>query len=341
MENMTNYELFDELDMNGDGRLSREDIRRGAIQLGWHWRQAPLYALLDFLTIRSDLDKDAFLSCMAQISLDENGIYGQVLRRGPQASMLPFSHGTGLGRWENSGNFTVTARTRPWSEGIVGLLNDLAGDRAAADLTLAMERLKLPRLMVRSDETALLIIDPQISFTTGAWMKSMGQTGETETMPIRLAFDNCARLLEVLYSRVNVMFTRCPFPPESYGWDERLDGIIDPWQPYFIKPSNSVLLPVSNGFREWIAALTNDGIKTLVMGGCTLNSCLRVSAVETRNYFPVKDLAVIADLSLCGARTSNYLKSALYEGMSPVEFAVRQMSASGVLVADNVEWFGK
>ncbi len=341
MENMTNYELFDELDMNGDGRLSREDIRRGAIQLGWHWQQAPIYALLDFLTIRSDLDKDAFLSCMTQISLDENGVYGQVLRRGPQASMLPFFHGTGFGRRENSGNFTVTARTGPWLEGAVGQLKNLADDRTAGDFTLAMERLKLPRLMVRSDETALLIIDPQFSFTAGEWMRSMGQGGEAETMPIRLAFDNCARLLEVLYRRVNVMFTRCPFPPGSYGWDDRLDGIIDPWQPYFIKPSNNVLLPAANGFREWVAALASVGIKTLVMGGCTLNSCLRVSAVETWNYFPGKDLAVIADLSLCGARTSNYLNSALFQGMSPVETAIRQMSAAGVLVADSVEWVGK
>ena len=120
-----------------------------------------------------------------------------------------------------------------------------------------------------------------------------------------------------------------------------LDGIIDPWQPYFIKPSNNVLLPAANGFREWVAALASVGIKTLVMGGCTLNSCLRVSAVETWNYFPGKDLAVIADLSLCGARTSNYLNSDLFQGMSPVESAIRQMSAAGVLVADSVEWVGK
>ena len=227
------------------------------------------------------------------------------------------------------------------ARGVAGLLKNLAGDRAAGEFTLAIGQLNLPSLRVRSDETALLVIDPQSSFTAGEWMRSIGPAGEAETMPIRLAFENCARLLEVLYNRINVMFTRCPFPPGSYGWDERLEGVIDPEQPYFIKPSNNVLLPVDNGFREWVTTLIRGGIKTLVMGGCTLNSCLRVSAVETWNYFPGKDLAVIADLSLCGARTSNYLNSDLFQGMSPVESAIRQMSAAGVLIADSVEWVGK
>jgi len=128
---------------------------------------------------------------------------------------------------------------------------------------LAMEQLSLPSLRVRSDETALLLIDPQRSFTTGEWMRSLGPAGEAETMPIRLAFDNCARLLEVLYQRVHVMFTRCPFPPASYGWDDRLEGIIDPGQPYFIKPGNNVLIPATNGYREWVEALTRGGIEFL------------------------------------------------------------------------------
>ena len=335
---MTDDELFDELDMDGDGMLSRDDIRRAAVQFGWYWPQAAVYALLDFLTIRDVLERAAFLSCMAQISEDPQGVYGRVLLRGPLTTGLPVSFGARAWCAEEPGNFRGTVRTGPWLEGVAGLLKNLAGDRAAGEFTLAIGQLGLPCLRVRSDETALLVIDPQSSFTAGEWMRSIGPAGEAETMAIRLAFENCARLLEVLYNRINVMFTRCPFPPGSYGWDERLEGVIDPEQPYFIKPSNNVLLPVDNGFREWVTTLIRGGIKTLVMGGCTLNSCLRVSAVETRNYFPAEDLTVIADLSLCGARTANYLDSGLFGGMSPVESAIRQMSAAGVSVAESVEW---
>jgi hypothetical protein len=166
----------------------------------------------------------------------------------------------------------------------------------------------------------------------------MGPIGELEVTPIRLAFDNCAGLLKAVYQRVEVMFTRCPFPPESYGWDERLDEIIDSGQFYFIKPSNNVLLPRTNGYREWVEGLIRCGKKTLVMGGCTLNSCLRVSAIETRRCFQNGVLDVVVDLSLAGARTSNYANSSQFGGLSSVEFAMREMTEAGVKVAELVEW---
>jgi nicotinamidase-related amidase len=202
----------------------------------------------------------------------------------------------------------------------------------------ALNRLNVSRRVVRSDETALLIIDPQRSFTSGAWMASMGPIGEREVLPIRLAFDNCAGLLKAVYQYVEVMFTRCPFPPESYGWDKRLERIVDTTQLYFIKPSNDVLMPRSNGYQEWVESLIRCGKKTLVMGGCTLNSCLRVSALETLRLFRNEGIDVLVDLSLSGARASNYMNSSLFGGMSSVEFAIREMSDAGVKVAERVEW---
>jgi hypothetical protein len=169
-------------------------------------------------------------------------------------------------------------------------------------------------------------------------MWSIGSIGEHEVTPIRLAFDNCADLLKAAYPHVEVMFTRCPFPPESYGWDERLEGIIDSGQFYFIKPSNNALMPRTNGYREWVDSLIKCGKKTLVMGGCTLNSCLRVSAIETRRCFRDEELDVVVDLSLSGARASNYVNSSLFAGMSSVEFAMREMSDAGVVVAEVVDW---
>jgi len=157
-------------------------------------------------------------------------------------------------------------------------------------------------------------------------------------MPIQAAFDNCAALLKAVYHRTEVMFTRCPFPPDSYGWDERLEGIIDPDQFYFIKPGNCALLPETNGFREWVERLISSGKKSLVMGGCTLNSCLRITSLETLSAFRDRGLEVIVDLSLCGARSSNYANSPQFGGISAVETALKQMSGEGVRVAERVEW---
>ena len=343
---MPDDELFDELDFDGDGMLSRQELHWAACQFGWGWQQAPIYALLDFLTIRHPLAKDAFISCMTQISQDPDGTYGQVLRQGPLPAELlrpngtcavrETNPGTGSGALSPTGNRTPRNGTGVVSA--VGRLEDILSDQIAGNYAAALNRLNVSRRVVRSDETALLIIDPQHSFTSGAWMASLGQIGELEVAPIRLAFDNCAALLRAVYQHVEVMFTRCPFPPESYGWDERLDGIIDSGQLYFIKPNNNVFFPRTNGYREWVESLIKCGKKTLVMGGCTLNSCLRVSAIETRRCFRNEGLDVVVDLSLSGARTSNYGNSSLFAGISSVEFAIKEMSDTGVAVAELVEW---
>ena len=169
-------------------------------------------------------------------------------------------------------------------------------------------------------------------------MKSIGSKAELEVKPIQLAFEKCAQFLNKYYRFIETMFTRCPFPPDSYAWDERLDGIIDDTQLYFVKPGNSVLWPPSNGFAQWVEDLLARGKKTLVMGGCTLNSCLRVSAIEAQRRFRDDALEVVVDLSLCGARTRNYLESPFFHGNSSVGSAIREMLAAGVTVAERVDW---
>ncbi|MBN1840818.1 MAG: hypothetical protein JW883_00850, partial [Deltaproteobacteria bacterium] len=74
------------------------------------------------------------------------------------------------------------------------------------------------------------------------------------------------------------------------------------------------------------------------MGGCTLNSCLRISSIETQDHFRDQKLQVVVDLSLSGARTSNFISTPMYGGLSAVESAVREMIAAGVLVVRRAEW---
>lgn len=268
-------DLFFSLDLDGDGELSGDDLRAAAGRQGWHWREAPLYAVLHRLTLDNPLPRDAFGARLSQMAGDPYGPYGQVLQSAP------------------------------------------------------------PPPPVKGDH-ALLIIDPQRSFTNGAWMRSLGPSGPREIEPIARAFQACASLLQGL-SVVTVMFSRCPFPPQSYGWDPCMDGILDRSQPYFIKPGNSVLWPPFNGVTEWITLLLGQDVRTLVMGGCTLNSCVRVSAVEVQQRFK-GDLQVVVDLGLCGARQENYQPSPLFNGLSSVESAIRQMKDAGVKVVERSAW---
>ncbi|MRR57300.1 MAG: hypothetical protein EG824_03690, partial [Deltaproteobacteria bacterium] len=298
------YQLFDVLDLDRDGKLTRQELFRAARELGWQQPQAHLFALLDFMTIRTPLDREAFAACLAEASRDPLGVYGRVLLRGPLGAKPSLNRGLSLnreaGQGTSCGTGTKTGRML-WdgtgAEGVAGLLREIVSRERSGDFAQALERSSIPSFEVCSGEAALLLIDPQRSFTAGDWMWRLGPIGDMEVMPIRLAFDNCARLLESIYRCVEVMFSRCPFSPESYGWDEAMERIIGDDQLYFLKPSNNLLMPESNGYREWLDALTEGGIRTLVMGGCTLNSCLRVSAVATRNVIPREKLEIVVDLS--------------------------------------------
>jgi hypothetical protein len=286
--------------------------------MGWHWPEARLYAVLDRLTLDAPLTRERFAACFDQIA--RTGIYGEVLRGAPppeEPVALPQAP---------DGHRQVTDPEEPGA-----LLERLAGSVARADYQRLLQERGARRLESRS--AAVLIIDPQRSFTRGAWMSSMGADGPRQVGPIRRAFEACARFLAVEGPLVERMLTRCPFPPGSYDWDERVAPLVGDRHPYFVKPDNSALWPPTNGFREWVQGR---GIQTLVVGGCTLNSCVRVSAIDCRRTF--EELRVVADLDLCGARADNYVRSAEYDGLSSVESAVRAMERAGVEVAARVEW---
>jgi hypothetical protein len=324
--------LFDELDFDGDGKLTREEVHHAAMRFGWQWQQASLFAFLDYMTIRAPLEREDFISCMVRINQDPDGPYGEVLQKGPL-----FSNMRDCGTGEVGGKPTNNSPLQI-AGGIEKIISGLEYDNADEDFRAALERLGSPSVRLFADEAAVLLIDPQRSFTAGSWKHTLGPDGDREVMPIQAAFENCADLLRMLYRHTDVMFTRCPFPPGSYEWDERFEGIIDPDQLYFIKPGNSVLYPTTNGCREWVECMIGRGKKKLVMGGCTLNSCVRVSSLETLAAFRDKGLEVIVDLGLCGARASNYGNSPQFGGASAVEAAMKQMSGEGVKVAERVEW---
>ena len=334
--------LFEILDVTNDGAISRSDLHLSAKRMGWHWAEAPIYALLDLLTIKEPIRKNQFTACMQQVTEDSMGPYGRVLMnsahfssaRSPQSGQFSSNEHT-------EGRISTKIRMGAvqddcFREDLVSMLERSSGSLIAKGYQRLIEGLDECRIF--NNSAALLIIDPQRSFTQGVWMQSMGAEAEAEVEPIAAAFKNCSWLLKEIYGRWEIMFTRCPFPPNSYGWDDCLTEIINEKQLYFIKPGNSVLVPPFNGFTEWIERCIEYGKNTLVIGGCTLNSCVRVSSIETRRYFNIKNLRIVVDLSICGARTRNYLPSPFYNGLSAVESSVNQMAAAGVDVVRRVEW---
>ena len=334
--------LFKLLDLDNDGQVSRSELHKAAESMGWHWQEAPVFALLDLLAIPAPITKKQFAGYLHQITGDSMGPYGHVLLNSPcfPAASLPVPDQPNHGEFGDLGTF---------SKRHLGVFRDVDGEgdlltalekRLGTDISNGYHRLlnSLDTYRVAAREAALLIIDPQRSFTEGAWMQSIGDGAAADVEPIVVAFENCARLLDTLSGRMEIMFTRCPFPPGSYHWDDRMAGIIDRNQIYFIKPGNSALYPPLNGFKDWLECCISQGKRTLIIGGCTLNSCVRVSSIETVDSFRSSHLRVIVDLSICGARSRNFLPSPSYSGESAVASAIRQMTAAGVQVARRVEW---
>jgi len=76
-------ELFKSLDLDGDGYLSRSELTAAANRYGWSWREAPILAVLDLLSISGPIPERAFIAYIQQIRNDPMGPYGDVLRNSP------------------------------------------------------------------------------------------------------------------------------------------------------------------------------------------------------------------------------------------------------------------
>mmetsp|Transcript_29829 Transcript_29829/g.65190 ORF Transcript_29829/g.65190 Transcript_29829/m.65190 type:complete len:309 (-) Transcript_29829:88-1014(-) len=197
---------------------------------------------------------------------------------------------------------------------------------------------------------ALLLIDLQRAFTTGSWAQWFGVD---QCEPIRQAISRTHKLLlrfqdGTLAPPSMMLTTRCPYSGSDFKLDYEVSCLED--TPFVIKPSTNVML--AEGFHAWmLSAIQTKGIKTLVVGGCTTTSCVRVSSAAVQKEFANQGLQVVVDLSLCGAREDNYLPTAdldpvlrkIYgeeacKGRSAVDLAVLQMRSAGVQVVESYTW---
>lgn len=334
--------LFDLLDLNKDGRLSRSELYEAAIQLKWHWREAPLFAFLDLFSIREPIPKRLFDAHLQIIFQDPMGVYGDALLTSPHfsaaAQNLRRLRSIGLQAKEKGQPPKKKVPTQGGqSSGNTGTIMEHYSRSRAAN-GLREKEGPFDPVRINRGKAALLLIDLQRSFTQGVWKQSIGPGADQDVLPIRQAFDNCRLLLENLYGEMDIMFTRCPFPPESYGWDDGIADILADGQLYFIKPGNNALFPPTNGLKEWVTHCLLMGKNILVVGGCTLNSCIRVSAIKIQEQFRKTPLQVIVGLELSGARMSNFQPAPQFDGISAAQSAVHQMRAAGVKVVRKLFW---
>ena len=330
--------LFEILDLNKDELLSRTELHAAAKRLKWHWPEAPIFALLDLLTMVGPISKGTFVNYMQQVSKDPLGPYGKILLKAPSFSIPSITKKETVNNDHQPHLLNLYGQEQTefaYNDGILQF-EKFAGSKVAIDYQRLLSSLEV--LQLSTNDAGLLIIDPQRSFTEGAWMRSIGADADVDIKPIESAFNNCCKLLKKVYGNIDTMFTRCPFPPDSYDWHDPLVEVIGESHRYFIKPGNSVMFPPTNGFQRWVEQCIEGQKTTLVFGGCTLNSCLRVSSMETFRYFKNRSLQVVVDLSLSGARLRNFKKSPNYGGRSAVESAIHQMTNAGVKVVRHVNW---
>lgn len=195
--------------------------------------------------------------------------------------------------------------------------------------------------------TALLLIDCQKAFLAGNWAQYFGVE---QVQPIERAFANTEALLRApaRLAGCAVLCTHCYTDGEEAELHEPLKPLLA-GAPSVWKGTTDVTR--NRRFHEWLRGKLEQGVRTLVVGGCTTTSCVRVSSQAVREQYGGPDLRVVVDLSLCGARTDNHLPLAdrdpdllriygreLCKGRSPVDLAILQMRQSGVEVVESFDW---
>eukprot|EP00929_Paragymnodinium_shiwhaense_P092170 TRINITY_DN52047_c0_g1_i1.p1 TRINITY_DN52047_c0_g1~~TRINITY_DN52047_c0_g1_i1.p1 ORF type:complete len:231 (-),score=48.93 TRINITY_DN52047_c0_g1_i1:149-841(-) len=205
-------------------------------------------------------------------------------------------------------------------------------------------------------KAALLLIDMQKAFTVGQWASHFG--GEQQVTDIARACEEAGKLLESgrLPASTPILSTKCYL---AGSLEEPFVDILEPWlkdQPCIHKRTMDVTL--NRRYEDWLRKIVEEhGVDVLVIGGCTTTSCVRVSSQRTMEILPrlrlPREVRVVVDLSLCGARSDNYDKTADQDpvllrayglercmGKSAVDLAILQMRSAGVEVLEDgpYEW---
>lgn len=203
---------------------------------------------------------------------------------------------------------------------------------------------------------ALILIDVQNSFVAGYWRSFLT---DSEILPIKKTFEKCGKVLQNLPSDTPVLMTQCPFiNGKDREFDPSVKDIVEERKyPVIYKYDTNIM--DAEGIDQWMKSILDKQVQSLLIGGCTITSCVRVSSINLKRHFLSYPIEIVVDLSLCGARQSNYEKRCRFcmsqymahrdvlcgkcdqagvELLSPVDKAVESMRASGVKVIESYDW---
>ncbi|XP_067683824.1 uncharacterized protein [Haliotis asinina] len=208
-----------------------------------------------------------------------------------------------------------------------------------------------------SARIGVILIDLQKAFTLGQWMQAVGPGDVTR---IAQVFSRSADVVKHLSDDVPLLLTRCLFRREQdFEFDSEVaNSLQNKTYTEIIKPNTRILDFDPDAVKAWIQKLREENITTVLIGGCTTTSCVRQSSIQLQQNFSRKgDPGFVVDLSMCGARDSNYLKRCVLcmekylsgydvrcKGceesgmMSPVDKAVEDMTQAGVTVVQQFDW---
>ena len=215
-------------------------------------------------------------------------------------------------------------------------------------------------LQLRYSRTILLLIDLQQSFTVGSWRHMVTPPPDGVNAIIK-AFQQCSLLLRSVPPNQLLILSQCPFMLSSdYYLDPKISCLLTKKEhKRVVKPGNCIL--DASGFESHLDSLllSNPEIDTILIGGCTLTSCVRVSSCALRRQYADR-LRVVVCLELCGARDANYTQRCLDcfrkymdrievgdcvecakeggEKISPVDRAVRDMRDAGCVVVSRIHF---
>lgn len=206
---------------------------------------------------------------------------------------------------------------------------------------------------------ALILIDPQNGFINeGYWSRMFPAE---QTTPILESFHRIVtflrsipnpRLIPILISETGFSHPdRQIFEPILNEISQR--GFLSITHAY--KPHTN--LSICSGVRRWLNEQFESKLD-IVIGGCTITSCIRDSSIQIKKMFPQLNLFV--DQNLCAARKDNYIerchlcldkymidgspptqdcticqsKDLTQQMLSPVQLAYQQMKDAGVNVIE-------
>lgn len=203
---------------------------------------------------------------------------------------------------------------------------------------------------------ALILIDSQNGFINdGYWSRMFSKD---QTIPILDGFNRIVLFLRSITNPESI-----PILISQTGFSSRDQQIYEPILnelsqrkflsiTYTYKPHTN--LSICPGVRQWLSEQLENQLD-IVIGGCTITSCVRDSSIQMKKLFP--QLNFIVDQNLCAARKDNYiqrcekcLENYMIDGsipvrpceicltktnlLSPVELAYQQMKDIGINVVE-------